>query len=51
MDPQDKLLAYLQSKYYTFLKEEADKLAPYRGPDINYTIELIKKEGELATIL
>jgi hypothetical protein len=51
MDPQDKLPAYLQSEYRTFLKKEADKLAPYRGPNINYAIKLIEKEGEPATIL
>ena len=33
------------------MKEEADKLAPYRGPDIDHAIKLIKLEGKPATIL
>ena len=46
IDLRDKLLGYLQEDYYIFLKEEANKLAPYRGLEINYAIKLVEKEGK-----
>ena len=50
VDPRDKLPAYLRDQYRTFLREEADKLAPHRGPKIDHSIELIEKDGKPATI-
>jgi hypothetical protein len=40
------LLDYLQSEFRTFLREEADKLAPHCGPSVDHTIELIETEGK-----
>ena len=49
-DPREKLPEYLQEDYRVFLKEEADKLAPHRGPEIDHAIELVEKEGKTTTI-
>ena len=50
VDPRLLLPDYLKSEFKTFMKEEADKLAPHRGPDIDHAIELIELEGKPATI-
>jgi hypothetical protein len=44
VDPRDKLPAFLQDEYKTFLREEADKLPPNRGPSIDHAIELMKED-------
>ena len=51
IDLREKLLEYLQEDYCVFLKEEANKLTPYRGLEINYVIKLIEKEGKTIIIL
>jgi hypothetical protein len=50
-DPQEKLLEYLKPDYKIFLREEADKLAPYRGPAIDHSIKILKKDRKEAEIL
>ncbi|XPS95993.1 hypothetical protein M3J09_005273 [Ascochyta lentis] len=49
-DPRDLLLEFLKDEFRTFMKEEADKLAPYRGSDIDHAIELIEQDGKPATV-
>jgi hypothetical protein len=46
IDPRSVLPDYLQSEFRTFLREEADKLAPLRGPSVDHAIELIETEGK-----
>ncbi|KAF9696002.1 hypothetical protein EKO04_006265 [Ascochyta lentis] len=50
-DPRDLLPEFLKDEFRTFMKEEADKLAPHRGPDIDHAIELIEQDGKPATVL
>ena len=50
VDPQTVLLQYLQSKYKTFIKEEADKLLLHYRLAINYAINLVRKDSKLAEI-
>jgi hypothetical protein len=50
-DLQEKLLEYLKLDYKIFLREEADKLAPYRRLAINYSIKILKKDRKEAEIL
>ncbi|KAF9700524.1 hypothetical protein EKO04_001724 [Ascochyta lentis] len=49
-DPQDLLPEFLKDEFRTFMKEEADKLAPHRGSDIDHAIELIEQDGKPATV-
>ena len=46
VDPRTKLPRSLQDLYHHFLKEEADKLPPHRGPGIDLAIEIKEKEGK-----
>lgn len=50
LDPRTALPDYLKSEYRTFMKEEADKLAPLRGPTIDHAIELVEADGKPATV-
>ena len=50
IDLKEKLLEYLKDKFYTFFKKEANKLTPYRKLEINYIIELIKKDRKTRII-
>ncbi|XPS94913.1 hypothetical protein M3J09_004211 [Ascochyta lentis] len=49
-DPRDLLPEFLKDEFRTFMKEEADKLAPHRGSDIDHAIELIEQDGKPATV-
>jgi hypothetical protein len=49
-DPQEKLPDYLKPDYKIFLREEANKLAPHRGPAIDHKIEILMTDGKEAEI-
>jgi hypothetical protein len=49
-DPREKLRDYLKPDYKIFLREEADKLAPHRGPAIDHKIEILTADGKKAEI-
>lgn len=49
-DPREKLPEYLQSEAAIFSREEADRLAPHRGPGIDHSIEVVEKDGKQAEL-
>jgi hypothetical protein len=49
-DPQEKQPDYLKPDYKIFLREEADKLAPHRGPTIDHKIKILMTDGKEAEI-
>jgi hypothetical protein len=49
-DPQEKQPDYLKPDYKIFLREEADKLAPHRGPAIDHKIKILMTDGKEAEI-
>lgn len=50
VDPRAILPDYLKGEFRTFMREEADKLAPHRGADIDHAIELVEQDGKPAII-
>jgi hypothetical protein len=50
VDLRTLLLDSLRDLYKFFLKSEADKLAPFRGLGVNYSIELVEKDGKTLEI-
>jgi hypothetical protein len=50
VDLRTLLLDSLRDLYKFFLKSEADKLAPLRGLGVDYSIELVEKDGKTLEI-